>query len=129
VARPKVRAYVAAVPLSEVPELQGLLSKFCGLPDKRGNVVMMRLADAAMARLDQLVEAGLFGSRSEAAAFLVGAGIDAQSELFTRIRKHSAEMKRIRQSLRQVAIEALRSTSRSGAARSTRRRSQERDRQ
>src|ERR1700751_4870794 len=107
--QPKARAYVAAVPLSEVPELQGLLSKFCGLPDKRGNVVMMRLADPAMARLDQLVEAGLFGSRSEAAGLLGGAGIDAQSELFTRIRKHSAEMKRIRPSLRQVAIEALRS--------------------
>ena len=113
--RPKVRAYVAALPLSEVPELQGLLSRFCGLDGERSNVVMMRLADTAMARLDQLVEAALFGSRSEAAAFLVGAGIDAQAELFTRIRKHSTEMKRIRQSLRQVAIEALRS----GAPRGT----------
>jgi Arc/MetJ-type ribon-helix-helix transcriptional regulator len=127
--RPKVRAYVAALPLSEVPELQKLLGRFCGLEGERANVVMMRLADPAMARLDQLVEAGLFGSRSEAAAFLVGAGIDAQAELFNRIGKHSAEMKRIRQSLRQVAIEALRSTSRTGAARSTRRRSPERDRQ
>jgi Arc/MetJ-type ribon-helix-helix transcriptional regulator len=122
--RPKVRAYVAALPLSEVPELQKLLGRFCGLEGERANVVMMRLADPAMARLDQLVEAGLFGSRSEAAAFLVGAGIDAQSELFTRIRKHSAEMKRIRQSLRQVAIEALRSgAARGSAARPARRRS------
>src|SRR5215468_6884762 len=122
--RPKVRAYVAALPLSEVPELQGLLSRFSGLDGERSNVVMMRLADSAMARLDQLVEAGLFGSRSEAAAFLVGAGIDAQTELFTRIRKHSSEMKRIRQSLRQVAIEALRSGApRVSSARSARRRS------
>jgi Arc/MetJ-type ribon-helix-helix transcriptional regulator len=120
---PKVRAYVAALPLSEVPELQKLLGRFCGLEGERANVVMMRLADPAMGRIDQLVEAGIFGSRSEAAAFLVGAGIDAQSELFTRIRKHSAEMKRIRQSLRQVAIEALRSTSRSGAPRAPRKRS------
>jgi Arc/MetJ-type ribon-helix-helix transcriptional regulator len=119
-----VRAYVAALPLSEVPELQKLLGRFCGLEGERANVVMMRLADPAMARLDQLVEAGLFGSRSEAAAFLVGAGIDAQSELFIRIRKHSAEMKRIRQSLRQVAIEALRSgASRGSPGRAARRRS------
>jgi len=122
--RPKVRAYVAALPLSEVPELQGLLSRFCGLDGERSNVVMMRLADTAMARLDQLVEAGLFGSRSEAAAFLVGAGIDAQAELFNRIRKHSSEMKRIRQSLRQVAVEALRSAAPRGSpARPGRRRS------
>jgi Arc/MetJ-type ribon-helix-helix transcriptional regulator len=122
--RPKVRAYVAALPLSEVPELQGLLSRFCGLDGERANVVMMRLADTAMARLDQLVEAGLFGSRSEAAAFLVGAGIDAQAELFNRIRKHSAEMKRIRQSLRQVAVEALRSAApRASSARPARKRS------
>jgi Arc/MetJ-type ribon-helix-helix transcriptional regulator len=120
---PKVRAYVAALPLSEVPELQKLLGRFCGLEGERANVVMMRLADPAMGRIDQLVEAGIFGSRSEAAAFLVGAGIDAQSELFTRIRKHSAEMKRIRQSLRQAAIEALRSGSRGGAARPPRKRS------
>ncbi|HEY6931378.1 MAG TPA: hypothetical protein VJA66_17030 [Thermoanaerobaculia bacterium] len=121
---PKVRAYVAALPLSEVPELQKLLGRFCGLEGERANVVMMRLADTAMSRLDQLVEAGLFGSRSEAAAFLVGAGIDAQSELFTRIRKHSAEMKRIRQSLRQVAIEALRSGApRGSSGRSARKRS------
>ena len=122
--RPKVRAYVAALPLSEVPELQGLLSRFSGLDGERSNVVMMRLADSAMARLDQLVEAGLFGSRSEAAAFLVGAGIDAQTELFNRIRKHSSEMKRIRQSLRQVAVEALRSAAPRGSpARPGRRRS------
>ncbi|HEX7252690.1 MAG TPA: hypothetical protein VF376_07405 [Thermoanaerobaculia bacterium] len=121
---PKVRAYVAALPLSEVPELQKLLGRFCGLEGERANVVMMRLADTAMSRLDQLVEAGLFGSRSEAAAFLIGAGIDAQFELFTRIRKHSAEMKRIRQSLRQVAIEALRSGAPKGSpGRSARKRS------
>lgn len=77
---------------------------------------MVRLGDAALAALDQLVEAGLFGSRSEAAAFLLGVGIESQRELFERVGKHSAEIKRIRQSLKQDALVALR-----GAAAKSRR--------
>lgn len=82
---------------------------------------MVRLGDAAVAALDELVEAGLFGSRSEAAAFLLGAGIEAQRELFARVGKHSAEIKRIRQSLKQDALVALR-----GAAARSRRSSSSR---
>jgi Arc/MetJ-type ribon-helix-helix transcriptional regulator len=69
---------------------------------------MVRLGDAAVAALDQLVEAGLFGSRSEAAAFLVGVGIDGQRELLKRVAKHSAEIRKIRQSLKRDALMALR---------------------
>jgi len=112
----KPKAYVAALPLSSLPELQELLSRFCGGEAPRGNVVMVRLGDAAVTALDELVEAGLFGSRSEAAAFLLGAGIEAQRELFARVGKHSTEIKRIRQSLKQDALVALRSA----AARSRR---------
>lgn len=104
--RPK--AYAAAVPLSSLPELQELLSRFCGGEAPRGNVVMVRLGDAAVTALDQLVVAGMFGSRSEAAAFLLGAGIEAQHELFERVGKHSAEIKRIRQSIKRDALVALR---------------------
>lgn len=104
----KPKAYVAALPLSSLPELQELLSRFCGGEAPRGNVVMVRLGDTAVTALDQLVEAALFGSRSEAAAFLLGAGIEAQRELFARVGKHSAEIKRIRQSLKRDALVALR---------------------
>ncbi len=112
----KPKAYVAALPLSSLPELQELLSRFCGGESPRGNVVMVRLGDAAVTALDELVEAALFGSRSEAAAFLLGAGIEAQRELFARVGKHSAEIKRIRQSLKRDALVALR-----GAAANSRR--------
>lgn len=105
--RPK--AYIAALPLSSLPELQELLSRFCGGKAPRGNVIMVRVGDSAVAALDQLVEGGLFGSRSEAAAFLLGAGIEAQRELFNRVGKHSAEIKRIRQSLKREALDALKS--------------------
>jgi hypothetical protein len=122
----KPKAYVAALPLSSLPELQELLSHSCGGEAPRGNVVMVRLGDAAVTALDQLVEAALFGSRSEAAAFLLGAGIEAQRELFACVGKHSAEIKRIRQSLKRDALVALRgAAARSLLSRSSRKSEEE----
>lgn len=112
--RPK--AYVTALSLSSLPELQSLLARFGSGEAPRGNVVMVRLGDAAVGALDALVEAGLFGSRSEAAAFLVGAGIQTQQGLFARIGVHSAEIQKLREALKRDALEALRET----AARSRR---------
>ncbi len=108
----KPRILAACLPLSEMPELRELLAPFLGPAKTRGHVVMMRLGDEPVERLDQLVEAGLFGSRSEAAAFLVGAGIQGQKELFAKIGRHSAEIRKIRQSLRTTALATLREATR-----------------
>ena len=91
-----------------MPELQELLCHFAGPQDRRSNVVMVRLTDDAVLHLDQLVDAGLFSSRSEAAAFLVGAGIDANRELLTQTAKHGAEIKKVREELRQAIVKSLR---------------------
>ena len=99
--------FVGALPLSSLPQLEELLAPFLGDKGSRGNVVMVRLGDESVARLDDLVESGLFGSRSEAAAFLVGAGIQAQSKLFERIAMQTSEIKRLRTSLREAALSAL----------------------
>lgn len=107
----KPQMYCAALPLSALPELQEFLAPFLGGEGNRENVIMMRLGDESAQRLDDLVEGGLFGSRSEAAAFLVGAGIQAQKELFTKIARHSEEIKRVRQALRGAALEALKGIS------------------
>lgn len=99
--------FVGALPLSSLPQLEELLLPFLGDKGSRGHVVMVRLGDDSVARLDELVESGLFGSRSEAAAFLVGAGIQAQQELFDRIAQQTSEIKRLRTALRETALEAL----------------------
>ena len=49
----------------------------------------------------------LFGSRSECAAFLIGAGIDSQKELFERLGAHTEEIRKLKEQLRQVALDAL----------------------
>jgi Arc/MetJ-type ribon-helix-helix transcriptional regulator len=87
-------------------DLKELLGQF-QKGDGRGNVVMVRIGDDALAKLDQLVEADLFGSRSECAAFLIGAGIASQKELFERLGAHTDEIRKLKEQLRQVALDAL----------------------
>ena len=98
-------AYI--VNLSDVPDLQNLLDRFRAKGEGRGNVVMVRLSDDALANVDQLVEATLFRSRSEATAYLVGAGIESQKELFDRLSTHTKEIRKLKEQLRKVAFEAL----------------------
>ena len=98
-------AYVSN--LSDVPELQNLLSRFVTKSGGRGNVVMVRLSDDALARVDELVDATIFSSRSEATAFLIGAGIESQKELFDRLRAHTGEIRRLKEQMRKLALDAL----------------------
>lgn len=55
-----------------------------GLGD-RGNVIMTRLDDAHLKRIDALVEVEAFRSRSEAAAYFIRQGIHARKDLFAEV--------------------------------------------
>jgi hypothetical protein len=98
-------AYIGNLP--DVPDLQNLLDRFATKGEGRGNVVMVRLSDDAVVKVDQLVEATLFSSRSEAAAYLVGAGIESQRELFDRLGTHTEEIRKLKEQLRKIAFETL----------------------
>ena len=67
----------------------------------RGNTVMVRVNDEALAKLDMLVEAGICKSRSESAAFLLQRGIDSSGQLFDRIESITSQIARMRQDLRE----------------------------
>ena len=73
---------------------------------RRENVVMVRLNTESITRVDELVEAGVVSSRSEAVAFLVSEGIGAQSELFERI---GQKVEQIRRSSRNSETSSTRS--------------------
>lgn len=51
----------------------------------RGNVVMTRLNDDDLKRIDALVEVEVFTSRSEAAAFFIKEGIQSRQDLFQKV--------------------------------------------
>jgi len=75
---------------------KGLAGVFTG----RNNVVMVRVNDESLGRIDQLVEAGIFRSRSESAAFLIARGAAAEAELFEKINEKVAEINRLRDELK-----------------------------
>jgi hypothetical protein len=51
----------------------------------RSNVVMTRLSDDDLKKIDALVEVEVFNSRSEAAAFFIKEGVQARKDLFKRV--------------------------------------------
>ena len=63
-------------------------------------VVAVRVSPEAQEKLDQLVLAGVFRSRAEAAGFLIDEGIKTQSALFERVEQKLAEIERLRAELR-----------------------------
>jgi len=66
----------------------------------RGNVVMVRVNDQALEHLDMLVEAEVTKSRSESAAFLINAGVNANADLFGRIGAITQQISELREQLR-----------------------------
>lgn len=63
-------------------------------------VVAVKVSPEAQERLEQLVQAGVFRSRAEAAAYLIDEGIKAQSPLFERVQQKLSEIERLRAELR-----------------------------
>ena len=76
-----------------------------GMKGSRENVVMVRVDKDSLDRLDDLVESGIMGSRSEAAAFLIAEGIRARKGLFDRIGEKISEIRRAKEELRKLVDE------------------------
>jgi len=69
---------------------------------KRDNVVMVRMDVDSLKKLDDLVDAGISGSRSEAAAFLIVEGVKSRQGLFDRMADKVEEIRKARDDLRQM---------------------------
>jgi hypothetical protein len=63
-------------------------------------VVAVKVSPEAQGKLEQLVQAGVFHSRAEAAGFLIDEGIKTQAALFERVEQKLAEIERLRAELR-----------------------------
>lgn len=68
----------------------------------RNTVLTIRVNEESSKKLNMLVNAGLFRSRSESAAFLIDEGIKAQEPLFARIRDKLETIDKIRDELRTI---------------------------
>ena len=65
-------------------------------------MLAVKVSQDAQIKLGQLVQAGVFGTRAEAAAFLVDEGIKLQTELFERVEAKLGEIERLRAELRGI---------------------------
>jgi hypothetical protein len=63
-------------------------------------MLAVKVSADASHKLGQLVQAGVFGTRAEAASFLIDEGIKTQTELFERVEQKLAEIERLRAELR-----------------------------
>ena len=63
-------------------------------------MLAVKVSHDAQVRLGQLVQAGVFGTRAEAAAFLIDEGIKTQSALFEQVEQKLSEIERLRAELR-----------------------------
>jgi len=68
----------------------------------RNTVLTIRVNDESNKKLNMLVEAGLFKSRSESAAFLIEEGIKSQGPLFAKITEKLEKMEKIREELKDI---------------------------
>jgi Clp amino terminal domain, pathogenicity island component len=72
-------------------------------PAPKNNVVTCRLDDAALGALDALVEAGIRSTRSDAAAWLISAGIASHRALFDRVNTTVNEIRKLRLEAQDIA--------------------------
>ncbi|MDE2779425.1 MAG: hypothetical protein OXI91_07105 [Chloroflexota bacterium] len=75
-------------------------SKTSGERATRDNVVMVRVDRESLDKMDELVEAEIAGSRSEAAAYLISQGIRSREPLFDTISAKVAEIRKAKEELR-----------------------------
>jgi len=68
----------------------------------RDHVVMVRVNDDSLRKIEALAESGIFKSRSEAAAFLIAEGVKAQADLFRRIEEKIDQIDRLRSELKLI---------------------------
>ena len=66
---------------------------------RRDNVVMVRVDEGDLNRIDELVESGQFNSRSEATAFLISEGIASKQEMFDKIAEKISQIQNLKTEL------------------------------
>ena len=68
----------------------------------RDNVLSIRVDNSDVAAIDALVEAGVLKTRSEAAAWLIKSGIEANRSLFEQVQAKTAEIRRLREEAQEL---------------------------
>jgi hypothetical protein len=72
----------------------------------RGNVVMTRLNNDDLKKIDALVEVEVFKSKSEAAAFFIKEGIQARKDLFRKVMPTVEKIRELKEQAKKTLSES-----------------------
>ena len=70
--------------------------------ERRDNVVMVRVDEQNLKRIDELVESGQFNSRSEATAFLISEGVKSKQQMFEKMATKISQIQGLRTELAEM---------------------------
>ena len=77
---------------------------------KRDNVVMVRVDEGDLSRINELVDSGQFNSRSKATAFLIGEGIKSKQQMFDKMAEKISQIQELRTELEVMIAEDAKSS-------------------
>lgn len=97
-------AHVEKIAIKTAESLRKVVDKALS---SRNTVLTIRVNDECNEKLNMLVEAGLFKSRSESAAFLIQEGIGVQKDIFNKITGKLKKMDKIREELKTIVINEM----------------------
>ncbi|GIW06942.1 MAG: hypothetical protein KatS3mg060_1747 [Dehalococcoidia bacterium] len=82
----------------------------------RGNVITVRVDDKALEAIDALISAGVFKTRSEAAAYLIDEGIAAKAAVFDEVNATARRINELRDQMKDTLRQGVGRSRAAGAA-------------
>jgi len=86
----------------DVAKVQEIVKSIREVMKERGNVIMTRLNNDDLEKIDALVEVELFKSRSEAVAYFIHEGIKAKKDLFDKVEPTVEKIRQLKREARET---------------------------
>jgi len=102
---------ICATP-EDLPNLQNveqIVQSIRGVMKERGNVIMTRLNDDALEKIDALVEVEVFRTRSEAAAYFIYEGMKTRQDLFEKVTPTVEKIKQLKHEAKTALEKSIKS--------------------
>ena len=96
------RIGVVCADMPDIAGVQEIVKSIRGVLKERGNVIMTRLNDDDLEKIDALVEVELFKSRSEAVAYFIHEGIKARGDLFDKVTPTVEKIRQLKREARET---------------------------
>jgi len=98
----KAECSVVCADLPDISKFPEIVKSIREVLKERGNVIMTRLNDDDLEKIDAFVEVELFKSRSEAVAYFIHEGIKARNDLFDKVTPTVEKIRQLKKEARET---------------------------